>query len=363
MDRDKFIKEFGRASTQLNMDRARNIMKECVERQTAQNPQFSKEILPMVVMEECAELTEAISRRIRGRDTDDYSLLEEMADVLIDILSLTIIYGIPEDDVIRAVNVKLNREAERIRQWKEKAGKEPFCCSKQHKREVTVVVKKRGYMDRGILVKTALDDDSLIKAVKAAMDDFFKSQDPEQGVSFIAGICNAYCEPHGFRMCGSTSDINDTAVIVDLDEPAALHDRILFTIDTKAGKVKVSAEDIDDIMASAMNGCAYWCGGIDAADRHRLMEEGYDGLCTNELLTRGFDLEVYPFEDEMEILTLEKFKKGLMLFFTDFLGEAANPECTIARRIDGDHIDPSMIDANDADVIIQLALFGELIYS
>lgn len=119
MDRDKFIKEFGKASDHLNEDRAYDIMLNCIRRQREKYGKLSDTIIPVAVMEECAELSEAISHKIRGREEDNYELLQEMADVLIDILALAIIHDIPKDDVIKAVNVKLDREAERIRQHDE----------------------------------------------------------------------------------------------------------------------------------------------------------------------------------------------------------------------------------------------------
>lgn len=119
MDRDKFIKEFGKASVHLDEDRACDIMLNCIRRQREKYGKLSDTIIPVAVMEECAELSEAISHKIRGREEDDYELLQEMADVLIDILALAIMHDIPKDDVIKAVNVKLDREAERIRQHDE----------------------------------------------------------------------------------------------------------------------------------------------------------------------------------------------------------------------------------------------------
>lgn len=117
MDRNEFIKGFEKASSHFDMDRTMDIMKKCIRRQTTQNPDTHRQIVPIVVMEECAELTEAVSRKIRGRDTDNYSLLEEMADVMIDILSLLLIYDISREDLVKAINVKLDREEGRIREW------------------------------------------------------------------------------------------------------------------------------------------------------------------------------------------------------------------------------------------------------
>lgn len=119
MDRNKFIEEFHKASVRLDKDRAYDIMSNCIRRQREQYGDKADVVLPVAIMEECAELSEAISHKIRGREEDNYELLQEMADVLIDILALGIINGISEEDMIQAINVKLDREAERIRQHDE----------------------------------------------------------------------------------------------------------------------------------------------------------------------------------------------------------------------------------------------------
>ena len=117
MERNKFIEMFEVAPSTLDMDRMWDIMKGCIRRNMGQNPDFRPGDLSICTMEECAELIQAISRRIRGRDKDNYGILEEAADVLIDIMSLVMIHDIPEEDIIKAVNVKLDREAERIREF------------------------------------------------------------------------------------------------------------------------------------------------------------------------------------------------------------------------------------------------------
>lgn len=134
MDRNEFIKGFRQASSHFDMDRTMDIMKKYIRRQTAQNPDMHRQIVPMVVMEECAELTEAISRKIRGRDTDNYSLLEKMADVTIDILACLLIYDISREDLIKAINVKLDREEGRIREWEAERKKqaENYMTSRQN---------------------------------------------------------------------------------------------------------------------------------------------------------------------------------------------------------------------------------------
>lgn len=72
----------------------------------------------ITTMEEAAELTEAISLRMRGRVTDNYGVLEEMADVIMAIWCVGQILGISHEDIQKAINVKIDREALRIRDHK-----------------------------------------------------------------------------------------------------------------------------------------------------------------------------------------------------------------------------------------------------
>lgn len=270
MEKSKFIEMFKTAPSTLDMDRMRDVMRGCIRRNMGENPDFRPEDLSICTMEECAELIEAVSRRIRGRDKDNYGILEEAADVLIDIMSLVMIYDIPEEDIIKAVNVKLDREAERIREY-----------------------------------------DESINAQKTKDKDHF-------------------------------------------------------VIPTKIGKIRVTNEDIDDIMASAMTGCSYWCEQITVVSVFQnFVDTECQGLCTIELLSRGVSLKLWPFEDKPVVLTLDKFKDGLKLFFTKYLESECQDQIKagLERRTDNGCVNPGMIDGIDADAIVQLALFGDIIYS
>ncbi len=60
-------------------------------------------------MEEFAELQQQVSKQIRGYD-DRIGLLEEMADAYIGLEFLKSIFNISEEDMQKAVDVKLERE-------------------------------------------------------------------------------------------------------------------------------------------------------------------------------------------------------------------------------------------------------------
>ena len=70
----------------------------------------SKEVKCMVIMEELAELQQVVSKFARGELKDMDMLLEEMADVMISIDMLERLNGIDDNDLLRALAVKLYRE-------------------------------------------------------------------------------------------------------------------------------------------------------------------------------------------------------------------------------------------------------------
>ena len=114
--------------------------------------------------------------------------------------------------------------------------------------------------------------------------------------------------------------------------------------------IKVTAEDIDDIMCSALEGgINYWCRKAEVVG-------DYLGEYASEQISRGGTLKLYDdVEDQVYKLTLEDVLKGIQLavqenYYADY------------EWHDGTTLDPCQIDADVADVIIQLALFEEVIY-
>lgn len=65
-----------------------------------------------VAMEEFAELTQQISKQVRGYN-DKIGLLEEMADAYICLEFLKSIFDISPEDLQKAMDVKLQREREK----------------------------------------------------------------------------------------------------------------------------------------------------------------------------------------------------------------------------------------------------------
>ena len=69
-------------------------------------------------MEECGELIQAINKMLRYPDDEvkRLELIEEMADVLIMIVQLKIIFDIEQSEIKRMMNYKKSRLVQRYRQ-------------------------------------------------------------------------------------------------------------------------------------------------------------------------------------------------------------------------------------------------------
>lgn len=106
-------------------------------------------------------------------------------------------------------------------------------------------------------------------------------------------------------------------------------------------EITITSEDIDDIMSDALDfGIGYWC------ERAEVQGE-YLGSFASDQISRGGELLLYPDdEDEPVLLNLEKFLKGYKMSVEEgyFSG------------------DVDEYDADIADVIVQLAVFDDVVY-
>ena len=113
-------------------------------------------------------------------------------------------------------------------------------------------------------------------------------------------------------------------------------------------EVNLTQQDIDDIMVSALEGgINYWCREAEVVEEKRCGDWGHVQIA------RGGSLILHDAEssDKWE-LTLEKFLNGVKLYFED--------GCHV--NVEDNRIDTGDMDANDADCIIQLAIFGEVVF-
>lgn len=106
MDRSKFIAGLKSDISFTDKER-RRIIKGSVDRE----PWRTK---CTIAMEEFAELTQAISKQIRGYN-NRIGLLEEMADAYICLEFLKSIFNITPEELQKAVDVKLERERRKQR--------------------------------------------------------------------------------------------------------------------------------------------------------------------------------------------------------------------------------------------------------
>ena len=115
-------------------------------------------------------------------------------------------------------------------------------------------------------------------------------------------------------------------------------------------ELTVTQEDIDDIMCTALEGgITYWCGKAKVVGEH-LGEYG------SEQIARGGKLILYDIvEDAKYELAREDILKGIKMAVEQ--GYYDNYEWC-----DGHNLDTCNVDANVADVIVQLALFEDVVY-
>lgn len=104
-------------------------------------------------------------------------------------------------------------------------------------------------------------------------------------------------------------------------------------------KIEVTDEQIEDIMTSALTGCIYW-----ADNAYIVVARGEEApdMYNSAAITHGKVLRIHDAEtDKWHRLTLTKFLKGLKL-------------CPA--------FDYENYDALDAEQVLQMALFGEVVY-
>lgn len=124
---------------------------------------------------------------------------------------------------------------------------------------------------------------------------------------------------------------------------------------TVTKNVNISQEDIDEIMCAALEGgITYWCYGAQSIMPDEWMKENNINYLS-DVTGRGGDI-VLTTEDGDYVLTLKAFLTGVQMAIDD--------NTVAIETINNEYrIDTCMIDADIADVIIQYALFGKLVYA
>lgn len=107
LDREKFISQL--STTEKNIDKQwiMDVMKHSVDSNLHDgNPRGHRNLI--IVMEELAELSKEISKELRGKG-DQYNILEELADVQLSIYYVQEVCGVNNDDLHKAMNIKMRR--------------------------------------------------------------------------------------------------------------------------------------------------------------------------------------------------------------------------------------------------------------
>ena len=115
--------------------------------------------------------------------------------------------------------------------------------------------------------------------------------------------------------------------------------------------IRLTTEDVDNIMVSALEGgINYWCSKAEVVEERRCADWGH------EQIARGGALILHDAEsDDKWALNIENFTQGFRLWLEngdDRYGAVGGDGTVDAGEIDGEM----------ADLIIQYALFGEVVF-
>lgn len=91
----------------MNGDKQHAVWRESIEK-------YGKETQSIVCMEECSELIQAVSKRLRGKPGATDNLAEEMADVIICLYLLKEMYGITDEQLNEWITRKTARQSKRM---------------------------------------------------------------------------------------------------------------------------------------------------------------------------------------------------------------------------------------------------------
>lgn len=114
----------------MNDDKQHAVWRESIEK-------YGKETQSIVCMEECSELIQAISKRLRGKPDATDNLAEEMADVTICLYLLKEMYGITDEQLDEWIARKTARQSKRMQ------ADDPFLESEATEMNAAEPIKER----------------------------------------------------------------------------------------------------------------------------------------------------------------------------------------------------------------------------
>lgn len=224
---------------------------------------------------------------------------------------------------------------------------------------------------RVLVIETALPDDQIIPAIRAASNDYLSTPEGkaawlENGQSFDYGcfaayVGNKFCEPRGFVKRNGCN----RPITLDIDEPAAsleqipsltddgngIKDDLFCIIQLDGTNAVVTCEDVDAIIQRSLYGNAHWCAKEETVGE--LL-----GIYGHEQISKGGAIRFFPYTGNSVDLTPTLFQKGLALWIKN-----QEPLGPIRNILINGGINLERIYTEEADAIIQYALFGKQIYN
>ena len=138
--------------------------------------------------------------------------------------------------------------------------------------------------------------------------------------------------------------------------------------------IKITKEDVVDILSSAMDGIGYWGRIVPNNEQYKEAkkwirensEQDYE-ICYEEVIAQilfdGKSVTVRDIEGDQESwLSLSNLSYGIRKAFQEGYYSDYNWLVPDGGGSNKWHLEPDQIDAEVADVIIQLAVLGEIVY-
>lgn len=107
MNRDEFISKLNTTEKDIDKTWIMDVLRKSVDSNLQDGNQRGHRNL-IIVMEELSELSKEISKQLRDKG-DQYNILEELADVQLGIYYVQEICGINNENLHKAMNIKMRR--------------------------------------------------------------------------------------------------------------------------------------------------------------------------------------------------------------------------------------------------------------
>ena len=110
MNKEKFISQLNTTEKDIDKSWIMDVLRKSIDSNLHDgNPRGHRNLI--IVMEELSELSKEISKQLRDKG-DQYNILEELADVQLGIYYVQEICGVNNDDLHKAMNIKMRRLGE-----------------------------------------------------------------------------------------------------------------------------------------------------------------------------------------------------------------------------------------------------------